>query len=81
MPDSMTYPPGFNKIILRRTPRRYRLDVLQQAWLGYLMERNPSTVARNYLAKESLHEQRERACSQLSDEQRKKYRRRLGRAQ
>ncbi len=58
-------PPGFRMHIYRRTPRRHREDLLQEAWLGFLDGRNPNTVSRNYLARELLHELREDAASQV----------------
>jgi len=58
-------PPGFQKLIYLLTPHRHREDLVQEAWAAFLEGRNPSTVARNALAREMLHEDRERAVSQL----------------
>ena len=76
MPSHAEIPRGFERRILLGSPRRHRHDVLQEAWLGYLAGRNPNTVARNYLARETLHERREQADSQLAREPRRRYARR-----
>ena len=76
MQDIEQYPPGLSRLVARRTPRRHRADVVQEAWLGYLMGRKASTVGRTYLAKEMLHELREGAFSQLTTIQHAQRRRR-----
>lgn len=60
------FPPGFQKLIYLRTPRRHRRDMLQEAWLAFLEGRDPSTAGRNYLAREVNREQHQTAFSQLS---------------
>ena len=59
-------PPGMTRRILRATPQRLRSDVLQEAWLAFLMRRNPDTAARNYLHRQRREEANHAAASQLS---------------
>jgi len=66
-------PPGFQKLIYLLTPHRHREDLVQEAWVAFLEGRNPSTAARNALAREMLHEHRERAVSQLRGEELRQY--------
>ena len=63
--DLGRFPPGFSRLIYMLTPHRHREDLVQEAWLAFLEGRNPSTVARNSLTREMLHERRERGKSQL----------------
>ena len=73
VPENNGFPPGFYRFIFLRTPRRYREDLLQEAWLAYLDGRNPNTGARNYLHREDLHELRECDLSQMGPAQRGQY--------
>ncbi|MBL7134842.1 MAG: hypothetical protein ISS78_12140 [Phycisphaerae bacterium] len=66
-------PPGFQRLIYMLAPLRHREDLVQEAWAAFLEGRNPSTVARNALAREMLHENRERAVSQLTGEELRQY--------
>ena len=61
----MTFPPAFNVLILRGTPRGALPDLRQEAWLAYLTGRNPNTAARNFLAREFIHGRRELPMSQV----------------
>ena len=52
------FPPGFDRGIYLRAPKRMREDLVQEAWLGFLSGRNPNTRAKVFLEKELLYEQR-----------------------
>ncbi len=65
MTDQPEIPPGLNWILVAHIPRRHREDTFQEAWVALLEGRNPNTAARNYIAKQRLHEQREVNFSQI----------------
>lgn len=52
------FPPGFDKGVLLRAPRRIREDMLQEAWLAFLQGRDPTTRAKNFRKKEARYERR-----------------------
>lgn len=56
------------KAQLRRTPRQFREDALQQAWLVHLEGGNPVSAVRYYAAKERLYERRHMDFSQTDTE-------------
>ena len=58
-------PPHFNRRVLLGAPRRLREDLVQEAWLAYMEGRSPTTAARNFVAKEMLHSEREHAAGLL----------------